>query len=144
MQLCDGKDDCGNRHDEENCPHVNYQVRLSHDKGHKHMGRVEVKAFGRWGYVCDDSFTLTNANVLCRELGFNMGAGRFNVFKPLIGYEKLIRYREPTNKNVVTINDLCFNTYRFDVLKLSLFSRKLLFLRIGLIFFSFPHKFSTI
>lgn len=52
--MCDGRDDCGNRRDEENCPHVNYQVRLSHDKGHKHMGRVEVKAFGKWGYVCDD------------------------------------------------------------------------------------------
>lgn len=39
------------------------------------MGRVEVKAFDKWGYVCDDKFTLTNANVLCRELGFNMGAG---------------------------------------------------------------------
>lgn len=75
FQLCDGKNDCGNRRDEDNCPHVNYQVRLSHDKGHKHLGRVEVKAFGKWGYVCDDGFTLTNANVLCRELGFNMGAG---------------------------------------------------------------------
>lgn len=42
------------------------------------MGRVEVKAFGRWGYVCDDLFTLTNAHVLCRELGFNMGAGSFD------------------------------------------------------------------
>lgn len=38
------------------------------------MGRVEVRAYGRWGYVCDDQFTKTDADVLCRELGFNMGA----------------------------------------------------------------------
>lgn len=75
LQLCDGKNDCGNRNDEQNCSHVDYQVRLSNDEGYEHMGRVEVKALGKWGYVCDDQFTLTNADVLCRELGFSLGAG---------------------------------------------------------------------
>lgn len=49
-------------------------MRLVDDRGRKHLGRLEVKAFGRWGYVCDDKFGMADANVLCRELGFSMGA----------------------------------------------------------------------
>ena len=33
-------------------------------------GRLEVKMDGVWGTVCDDQFTTTNAEVVCRELGY--------------------------------------------------------------------------
>lgn len=69
-KVCNGKDDCGTRADERNCSHIGYEVRLSN----KHHGRVEVKVFNKWGYVCDDNFSLEAANVLCRELGYEDGA----------------------------------------------------------------------
>ncbi|XP_064200254.1 lysyl oxidase homolog 3A-like isoform X1 [Anguilla rostrata] len=33
-------------------------------------GRVEIFYKGEWGTICDDDFTLENARVLCRQMGF--------------------------------------------------------------------------
>ena len=41
-------------------------------------GRVEVFLNNRWGTICDEYFEITEASVLCRQLGFPSGAISFN------------------------------------------------------------------
>uniref|UniRef100_A0A1A9W7L9 limulus clotting factor C n=1 Tax=Glossina brevipalpis TaxID=37001 RepID=A0A1A9W7L9_9MUSC len=82
-EVCDGINNCGNRQDEKHCEHLGYEVRLTGGES-SHMGRVEVKIHSNWGYVCDDKFGLRDADVLCKELGFKLGAVevRGNSFYP--------------------------------------------------------------
>lgn len=42
-------------------------VRLS--PGHV-QGHVQIMYDDYWSYVCNDHWTITEANVVCRELGF--------------------------------------------------------------------------
>lgn len=99
-QLCDGKNDCGNRVDEMNCNHLNYQIRLRSENDeadtqaqysqsfngysgsahvvNRHEGIVEVSVKGQRGCVCNRNFDIHDADVACRELGFRKGCEKLN------------------------------------------------------------------
>uniref|UniRef100_A0A8D0E8K2 Lysyl oxidase homolog n=1 Tax=Salvator merianae TaxID=96440 RepID=A0A8D0E8K2_SALMN len=45
-------------------------VRLAGQKRKHNEGRLEVFYDSRWGTVCDDDFSIHNAHVVCRQLGY--------------------------------------------------------------------------
>ena len=54
-----------------------YTLRLSGIGSSQSVGRVEVFHSGRWGTICKTGFTMHDANVICRQLGFE-SANSFN------------------------------------------------------------------
>ena len=85
-QFCDGKNDCGDADatDESDCSNKpNLRLRLAAlnpgvtaDRNQPSTeGRIEISAFEHgFGGVCDDGFGLEEAHVVCRGLGFPLGA----------------------------------------------------------------------
>lgn len=71
---CDGRRDCKGGEDEEGCEdEVNFDVRLVNGSS-PNEGRVEVRAHGQWGAVCDDMWGMLEGDVVCQSLGFPLGA----------------------------------------------------------------------
>lgn len=56
-------------------PGPTLRVRLAGYPRKHNEGRVELFYNDEWGTICDDDFTLANAHVLCRHLGFVAATG---------------------------------------------------------------------
>lgn len=65
---CDHSEDagvvCGNDTTPET---LSFDIRLVNDSD-QFSGRLEVRYNGQWGTVCDDGWTLVDADIVCKQL----------------------------------------------------------------------------
>ena len=67
-------------------PCTNGDIRLQGGT-HKYEGRVEICHNNIWGTACDDSWSTSDARVVCRQLGFSPIGMKLHVHAGLVRFE---------------------------------------------------------
>ena len=67
-------------------PCTNGEIRLQGGT-HKYEGRVEICNNNTWGTACDDSWSTSDARVVCRQLGFSPIGMQLHVHAGLVRFE---------------------------------------------------------
>ena len=60
-------------------------IRLQGPSSANGTGRVEVFYRGEWGTVCDDSWDINDARVICRQLGYHYAIAAFRSGEASVG-----------------------------------------------------------
>ncbi|KAH3713757.1 hypothetical protein DPMN_073559 [Dreissena polymorpha] len=88
-------------------PLIVEDIRLSNGT-YDEEGRVEIKVFDEWGTICDDSFGLEEATVICRMLGYGYATGFNTSVHP--GKGPIFVNNLDCGENVFHINDCEYTT----------------------------------
>ncbi|EDV19930.1 uncharacterized protein TRIADDRAFT_16992, partial [Trichoplax adhaerens] len=69
------------------------------DGRNPHEGRIEVYYKGIWGTVCGRGFSQKEADVVCRQLGYEKADFCYSVNKTSLGYNPIALQRIHCNGN---------------------------------------------